>query len=167
MNRLRRGSKRSMLLGILAISSLAGGVPLGAANAPAADTALARVGGNWLTEPRDGIIQVSVAADGSLEGRIVGGNQPGRKDERNPDPARRGLVLRGQVILHDMKYEGAGRWSGGTIYDPDRGSTYRCQLELLASGELKVRGYIGFSLLGRTQRWTRYSGTSMDLPPAH
>ena len=122
--------------------------------------------GNWLTEPQDGIIQVTVAADGRLEGRIIGGNHPGLTDEKNPDPARRKLVLRGQVILHNMKYDGDGNWSGGTIYDPKKGKDYKCKVELLAPGSLKVRGYIGIPLLGISQKWTRYTGTSMDLPPA-
>jgi uncharacterized protein (DUF2147 family) len=135
--------------------------------ARAADPALSSVVGNWMTEPRDGIIQVTVDAKGNLEGRIVGGNHPGLKDEKNPDPARRGAVLRGQVILKNMAYEGDGRWSGGTIYKPDNGSTYKCAVTLVGHDVLKVRGYIGFALLGITQRWTRYTGTSMDLPPAH
>lgn len=133
----------------------------------AADEKLAQVAGNWLTEPRDGIVQVTVASDGRLEGRIIGGNHPGLTDEKNPDPARRRLVLRGQVILRGMKYDGDGNWSGGTIYDPKKGKEYKCQVELLAPGSLKVRGYIGIPLLGISQKWTRYIGTSMDLPPAH
>jgi uncharacterized protein (DUF2147 family) len=132
----------------------------------AADDAPARVAGNWLTEPKDGIIQIAVRADGVLEARIVGGNHPGRKDEKNPDATLRGLALRGQLIVRDMKYEGAGHWSGGTIYDPDSGKTYKCNLDLSAPDTVRVRGYIGFSLLGRSQEWTRYTGTSMDLPPA-
>jgi uncharacterized protein (DUF2147 family) len=130
----------------------------------AADDAQSRVLGNWLTEPKDGIIQVSQAADGTLQGRIVGGNEPGKLDSENPDPARRSLVLRGQVIMSGLKYDGAGKWSSGSIYDPKGGSTYRCKIELRADGSLKVRGFIGFALLGKTQVWTRYSGTSMDLP---
>jgi uncharacterized protein (DUF2147 family) len=133
----------------------------------AADQALSTVAGNWLTEPRDGIIQITVDAKGHLEGRIIGGNHPGLKDEKNPDPTRRALVLRGQVILRNMSYDGSGHWSGGTIYKPDNGKTYKCNVELAGNDVLKVRGYIGFSLLGITQKWTRYTGTSMDLPPAH
>jgi uncharacterized protein (DUF2147 family) len=136
------------------------------ATAQAADEQLARAGGNWLTGPKDGIIQLTVHADGSLEGRIVGGNHPGRKDEHNPDPALRTQALRGQVIVRDMRYQGEGRWSGGTIYDPESGKTYKCNIELDGPDALKVRGYIGFSLLGRSQQWTRYTGASMDLPPA-
>ncbi len=129
----------------------------------ATDPALARIAGNWLTEPRDGIIEITVDAKGGLEGKIVGGNQPGRKDEKNPDPARRGAELRGQVILKDMRYEGEGRWSGGTIYKPDNGTTYKCKIELAGDDVLKVRGFVGVALLGVTQKWTRYTSTKMDL----
>lgn len=119
--------------------------------------------GNWLTEPKDGIIEITHRGD-VYEGRIVGGNEPGKLDTNNPDASKRNLALRGQVIMHDLKYDGDGQWSGGTIYDPKSGSTYKCKLELRADGTLKVRGYIGVSLLGKTQIWTRYTGTSMDLP---
>jgi uncharacterized protein (DUF2147 family) len=155
-----------MFLRVALLSLLVSGATFSAV-ASAADEKLAQAAGNWLTEPRDGIIQVTIAADGKLEGRIIGGNHPGLTDDKNPDPARRKLVLRGQVILRDMKYGGDGNWSGGTIYDPKKGKIYKCQVELLAPGSLKVRGYIGIPLLGISQKWTRYTGTSMDLPPAH
>ncbi len=132
--------------------------------AQAADDAQTRVMGNWLTEPRDGIIQISQAADGTLQGRIVGGNEPGKLDSHNPDPAKRGIALRGQVIMSGLKYDGEGRWSGGSIYKPADGKTYKCKIELRADGTLKVRGFIGVSLLGQNQIWTPYTGTSMDLP---
>ena len=133
----------------------------------AAPPAAAQAAGRWLTEPRDGIIEITVSPEGALEGRIVGGNHPGRLDAKNPDAAARTKELRGQVILKGMAWQGEGRWSGGTIYDPDSGSTYKCNVELRDDGTLKVRGYIGFSLLGKNQVWTRYTGTSLDLPPAH
>lgn len=135
--------------------------------ARAADAALTAVVGNWLTEPNDGvigIIQITVDAAGGLEGRIVGGNRPGSKDVHNPDQTRRGAVLRGQVILRNMKHDGDGEWSGGTIYRAGDGRTFKCKVALAANGVLEVRGYIGFSLLGITQKWTRYTGASMDLP---
>jgi uncharacterized protein (DUF2147 family) len=122
--------------------------------------------GNWLTEPRDGIIQISMAGDGSYQGKIVGGNSPQRQDQHNPDPARRSQLLLGQTIFQGMKYDGEGQWSGGTIYDPDSGRTYKCRLQRLDQDRLQVRGFIGFSLLGRSQVWTRYLGSSMTLPAA-
>jgi uncharacterized protein (DUF2147 family) len=49
-----------------------------------------------------------------------------------------------------------GEYSGGDILDPDSGAVYRCKLRLDQNGSrLIVRGYIGFSLLGRTQIWQR------------
>ena len=47
-------------------------------------------------------------------------------------------------------------WSGGEILDPDNGTVYRCKVRAVDSGrKLEVRGYIGISLLGRTQTWLR------------
>ncbi len=150
----------TMVAGLLMLAAPHGAAAAETAGTPAAAT------GRWLTEPKDGIVEVSLNAAGKLEGRIIGGNHPGRLDEKNPDPAQRSKLLRGQLILRDMAADGAGRWTGGTIYDPDSGKTYKCNLALNADGSLKVRGYIGFSLLGKSQVWTRYTGTSLDLPPA-
>ncbi len=47
-------------------------------------------------------------------------------------------------------------WSGGEILDPDNGKSYSCYIKVKDNGQrLHVRGYIGFSLLGRTQIWHR------------
>jgi uncharacterized protein (DUF2147 family) len=132
----------------------------------AADVPPAQILGNWLTEGRDGIIEISLASDGSYQGRIVGGNDPQRLDQHNPDPARRGQTLLGQIILKGMRYDGEGKWSAGTIYDPDSGRTYQCRLQRLDAERLQVRGFLGISLLGRSQLWTRYLGSSMTLPAA-
>jgi uncharacterized protein (DUF2147 family) len=132
-----------------------------------ADEAQTAVLGNWLTETKDGIIQISNAADGTLQGRIIGGNEPGKLDSHNPDVSKRSQPLRGQVIMSGLNYDGEGKWSGGSIYDPNSGSSYRCKIEYNSDGSVKVRGFVGIALLGKSQRWTRYTGTSMDLPKAH
>lgn len=46
-------------------------------------------------------------------------------------------------------------WDDGTIMDPKNGKEYSCKIELEGQDKLKVRGYLGFSLLGRTQTWFR------------
>ena len=46
-------------------------------------------------------------------------------------------------------------WDGGTIYDPRDGKTYQCKMTLRKDGTLKVRGYVGLSLFGKTVVWTR------------
>lgn len=121
--------------------------------------------GNWLTQNRDGIIQISLAPDGSLQGRIVGGARPDDVDSKDPDPAMRKQPLIGLVIMRGIRYAGEGHWTDGTIYDPDSGKTYRCRIQLLGPDRLRMRGFLGVSLLGRSQIWTRYRGTSMTLPP--
>ena len=61
----------------------------------------------------------------------------------------------GMVILRDLVKDG-DEWSGGTVLDPGNGKTYKCLVAVEDGGKkLKVRGYIGFSLLGRTQYWVR------------
>jgi uncharacterized protein (DUF2147 family) len=61
----------------------------------------------------------------------------------------------GLRILWDLQRDGDS-WSGGTILDPANGKTYKCLLSIVDGGtKLKVRGFIGFSLLGRTQYWLR------------
>jgi uncharacterized protein (DUF2147 family) len=122
--------------------------------------------GRWLTEPRDGIIEITRAADNTYQGRIIGGNTPHRLDQHNPDPGRRQQELLGQTILLGLHDDGAVHWSGGSIYDPDSGRTYKCRIELLDPDHLKVRGFIGISLLGRSQTWSRYLGTALVLPPS-
>ena len=46
-------------------------------------------------------------------------------------------------------------WSGGTILDPRNGKEYKCYIKLIKPNTLKIRGYIGFSLLGKTAYWQR------------
>jgi uncharacterized protein (DUF2147 family) len=61
------------------------------------------------------------------------------------------LIIR-NVTLRD------GEYGGGDILDPDTGSVYRCKFRLDKDGTvLVVRGFIGISLLGRTQTWQRQS----------
>lgn len=61
----------------------------------------------------------------------------------------------GMTILWSLKDTG-GVWKGGKILDPDNGKTYSCKMELAEKGkELNVRGFIGISLIGRTQTWYR------------
>jgi uncharacterized protein (DUF2147 family) len=63
--------------------------------------------------------------------------------------------LVGLRILWDLRKNG-DQWSGGEILDPDSGKTYQCSIAVKDGGKkLKVRGFVGFSLFGRTQYWLR------------
>lgn len=119
------------------------------------------VEGRWLSGDGDGWIEITLLAD-SLTGVIAGSpntkpEDPARYDDKNPDPALRDRPLDGMAIMSGFKYAGGGRWTGGTIYDPNSGKTYKCTLTLVDRDTLKVRGYIGVSLFGRSDTWTRDS----------
>ena len=60
----------------------------------------------------------------------------------------------GLIILQNLE-EDDDEYNNGTILDPDNGETYKCYIELINNNKLKLRGYIGISLLGRTQYWQR------------
>lgn len=68
---------------------------------------------------------------------------------------RRGKPLIGLNIIRGLRRDG-DEWDGGTILDPASGEVYRCSLRLEDGGRrLVVRGYLGISLLGRSQTWVR------------
>lgn len=62
--------------------------------------------------------------------------------------------IKGLVILENAKKKGSS-WEGGTILDPTKGKVYKCTLTLENNDKLKLRGFIGISLIGRTQYWER------------
>jgi len=94
--------------------------------------------------------------NGKLFGKIEATLQPDAKkfcdkckDQRKDQP------IVGMVIVRGMQQKG-DEYTGGDILDPDNGSVYRCKMRLEDGGrKLSVRGFIGFSLLGRSQTWTR------------
>ena len=62
--------------------------------------------------------------------------------------------IEGLVILKGLSKDD-DEWSGGKILDPKNGSYYKCYMTLVEKDKLKIRGYIGFSLIGRTEYWYR------------
>lgn len=60
----------------------------------------------------------------------------------------------GLTIIKGLSKDG-NEYNSGEIMDPKNGRHYRCTIVLQSKDKLKVRGYIGFALLGRTQYWYR------------
>ena len=75
-------------------------------------------------------------------------------DRKNSDPAQRSNPLIGLVMLKDFKYDDE-EWNDGHIYNPSDGKEYKGYMKMKDSKTLTVRGYVGFSLLGKTDTWTR------------
>ncbi len=64
--------------------------------------------------------------------------------------------LRGVTIVRGLKNVGGTEYDNGSILDPKNGKTYSLKGELINGGkQLKIRGYLGFSALGRNQTWNR------------
>ena len=119
----------------------------------------ASVAGVWLSADGTGWISIEIGEDGPV-GSIEGSpdddeRTPSDKDVLNPDPALRDRLLMGLTIMDGFKPAGDGKWKGGRIYDPNSGKTYKCKLTLVDADTLELRGYIGISLLGRTESWSR------------
>lgn len=114
--------------------------------------------GLWKTE--DAEIEI-FEVDGKLSGKIAALNKQytsdgvEKTDISNPDPAKRSRPLVGLIFMSGFTPEGSGRWDHGTIYDPKTGNTYASFLEYNGGDTLKLRGYIGISLIGRTAVWAK------------
>ena len=129
--------------------------------------------GNW--KPSNGRSVVSIykgkAANGEdpnkYYGKIVWLKEPNdengnpRMDVNNSDDELKKKPLKGLVIMKDLEFEEVDgkvvTWDGGTIYDPNNGSDYSFEAEINKKNKnvMDGRGYIGLSLFGRTDTWTR------------
>ncbi len=121
-----------------------------------------QIEGEWVTIDDDtkkekSIVLLSIK-NGVLSGKVVKLLNPDPKKPKTCDKCkgdRKNLMIEGMEILRGMTYED-GEWSGGKILDPSTGKEYKCNMSLDDQGkQLKVRGYIGFSLIGRTQYWKK------------
>lgn len=74
-------------------------------------------------------------------------------DECDEDDPRYNQKVNGMVILQGLEWDD-DEWDDGKILDPKNGKVYSCKL-WIEDGDLQVRGYIGFSLIGRSQTWIR------------
>jgi len=117
--------------------------------------------GKWLNEDKDAHIEVYKEA-GKYFGKIVWLKEPidtltgkPKLDDENSDVTLQNRPVMGLVILKDFIFDGDDEWEDGTIYDPKNGKTYSCYMEFDDEGILKIRGYIGFSWIGRSSYWTR------------
>ena len=122
--------------------------------------------GSWTTEGGDSRLEFFRCGE-KICGKIVWLKEPKyisskdgpvgaiKVDRKNPDPALRHRPILGLQILKGLAAKGDKRWGNGTCYDPETGKSYKCKMQLEASGRLKLRGYIGVSLIGRNFTLTR------------
>jgi uncharacterized protein (DUF2147 family) len=116
--------------------------------------------GKWKTfDDKTGIAKSIVEIypqNGKLYGKVSEILEKGKENKTciECEGANKDQPVKGMVIINGLTEDG-DTWEDGTILDPENGKVYKCYITLVNPNELKVRGYIGFTLLGRTQYWTR------------
>jgi uncharacterized protein (DUF2147 family) len=147
------------------LCSLVGAVLIAAAPCLAANAD--DILGVWFNQEKDSQIEIFRCGD-QYCGKVVWLKEPDypgdsregtpgtpKLDHKNPDHDLRKVPIIGLRIMHGFHHDGKDEWSGGKVYDPKSGNTYRGKMTLVSPGELKLRGYIGISLFGRTDTWSR------------
>jgi uncharacterized protein (DUF2147 family) len=151
-----------MFIGCMFVSMALFSAPTpGACQAGTASSAEPTPVGRWKTvddaSGKDKSLVTIWEEQGTVYGKIEKILDPTRHDPRcSRCPGElKNQPLMGLRILWDFKKNGA-EWSGGKVLDPENGKIYKCLLSVEDGGKrLKVRGFIGFSLFGRTQYWLR------------
>jgi len=115
--------------------------------------------GIWSNASDRGHIQI-YKQNGKYFGKIIWLIKPNdqnnlpKVDKNNPDKNLRSKPLLGLVMLRDFRYEDE-EWVNGKIYNPDDGKEYKAYMKLKDNQTLSVRGYIGFSFIGKTEAFHR------------
>ncbi len=106
------------------------------------------------TKAKKGLIEIYKSGN-KYYGKIVLSytGKKGAVCEKCPGDKKNQPIV-GLVIIENLELDG-DEYNKGTILDPESGDVYSCYLVLENENKLKVRGYLGFSLIGRTQYWTR------------
>lgn len=119
----------------------------------------AQIEGKWKTvddetKQAKSIVEIYKKSDGKYYGKVTqllikpaNPNCVDCKDDRKNKP------ILGMEIIRGLKKDG-DEFTGGTITDPKTGKTYKCTIKR-SGDQLNVRGYIGLSLIGRTQTWSK------------
>ncbi len=116
--------------------------------------------GNWKTFDDEtgeakSIVQI-YEQGGKMYGKVVEILNPAKRDAKcqNCKGSDKDKPILGLVIIKGLSKDG-NEWNGGQILDPNKGKLYKCSMSLEGKDVLKVRGYVGISLLGRTQTWKK------------
>ncbi len=116
--------------------------------------------GLWHNPDKTTKIQFYKTSSGTYEGKVAWQKEPyengkPKLDKDNPDKSLRSRPIQNLVVAKNLKSRGNNKYDGGNIYDPLSGHTYSTKIELTGPNTMKLRGYIGISLLGKSMTWTR------------
>jgi uncharacterized protein (DUF2147 family) len=131
--------------------------------------------GVWLTEGGASKLEIAPCGDNACA-RVVwmknstymnskdGPVGTEKTDRHNPDPDRRNRPILGLQVMEGLMPDGEW-WKKGSCYDPQTGKNYQCKMKLESPTELKLIGFIGFSLLGRSYTLTMELSGVVTTPP--
>jgi len=116
--------------------------------------------GEWYNAEKDAIITLFEEGK-TVSGKITWMKFPNdedgnpKTDPLNPDESLRSRARMGMVMISGFSYNEDNVWDDGELYDPKKGKTYSGMMTLKDVNTLDLRGYIGFSFIGRSSTWTR------------
>jgi uncharacterized protein (DUF2147 family) len=119
--------------------------------------------GIWKTIDDDGVTEkssVQIYKEGKYyKGKIIDIVNPADKNNTctacDEKDVRYKKPIMGMVIIEKLEKTEDNEWDNGKILDPHSGDVYDCKMYLDAKGNLVVRGYMGWSLIGRSQTWKK------------
>lgn len=117
--------------------------------------------GFWMSEKEKTKIQFYKAPDGTYAAKLAwftppkGEDMRTKVDKHNPNEALRNRPLLGSDILYGLRPAGKNEYEKGKAYDPSSGKNYDCKVTVHSPQKMTMRGFIGFSLIGRSVEWVR------------
>lgn len=116
--------------------------------------------GNWFTSKHDAKIEIYKRGDayfGKLAWFKEENDASGKPklDVKNPNQSLKNRTLLNLEFLKNFVYKGENTWENGEIYDAQSGKTYSSKISMSGNDQLNLRGYVGVSLFGRTEIWSR------------
>ena len=121
------------------------------------DISAQTVEGKWYSldpdDQKETIIEL-YRKDDKLYGKVIAllQDEDRKKTCRKCPDLYKDKPILGLEILRDFTYED-DLWTNGVILIPKTGKEYQCNISVDDTGRLVIRGYIGFSLLGRSTYW--------------
>jgi len=122
-----------------------------------------KICGTYLVIEKSEVSKVKVTrmSNGNFEGKIVWMKNPTfedgspKTDVMNPDPSKRNTPADKIVLLHNFKYNSKDDEWSGEIYNPVEGDMYKAYAKFESPKKLKVRGYVGLPIFGRSMYWVK------------
>lgn len=116
--------------------------------------------GEWYNAEKDAVITLFEENE-TVSGKITWMQFPNddngnpKTDPLNPDENLKSRARMGMVMMSGFAYDEDSVWDDGELYDPKKGKTYSGMMTLKDKNTIDLRGYIGFSFIGRSSTWTR------------